>query len=86
MIQLKILKNENLNIPELHKIGCMGKIINSQKTDDGRYLIELKGLIRFKIVNEIVSNKKYRECEISFDKFYDDLSEQKENLKFSDLN
>ena len=85
MIQPKILKNENLNMPELYKIGCMGKIINSKKTDDGRYLIELKGLIRFKIVNEIVSNKKYRECEISFDKFYDDLSEQKENLKFSDL-
>ena len=85
MIQPKILKNENLNTPELYKIGCMGKIINSEKTDDGRYLIELKGMIRFKIVNEIVSNKKYRECEISFDKFYDDLSEQKENLKFSDL-
>ena len=85
MIQPKILKNENLNMPELYKIGCMGKIINSEKTDDGRYLIELKGMIRFKIVNEIVSNKKYRECEISFDKFYDDLSEQKENLKFSDL-
>ena len=85
MIQPKILKNENLNMPELYKIGCMGKIINSEKTDDGRYLIELKGMIRFKIVNEIVSNKKYRECEISFDKFYDDLSDKKENLKFSDL-
>ena len=85
MIQPKISKKENLNMPELHKIGCMGKIINSQKTDDGRYLIELKGLIRFRIVNEIISTKKYRECEISFDKFYDDLSDQKENLKFSDL-
>ena len=85
MIQPKILRNENLDIPELYKIGCMGKIINSQKTDDGRYLIELKGLIRFNIINEITSKKKYRECEISFDKFYDDLLDQKENLKFSDL-
>ena len=49
MIQPKIQKNENLDTPELYKIGCMGKIINSQKTDDGRYLIELKGLIRFNI-------------------------------------
>ena len=49
-------------------------------------MIELKGLIRFNVISEIVSKKKYRECEISFDKFYDDLSEtQKENLKFSDL-
>ena len=85
MIQPKILRNENLDTPELYKIGCMGKIINSQKTDDGRYLIELKGLIRFNIISEIVSKKKYRECEISFDKFYDDLTDQKENLKFSDL-
>ena len=85
MIQPKIQNNENFDAPELYKIGCMGKIINSQKTDDGRYLIELKGLIRFSIISEIVSEKKYRECEISFDKFYDDLTDQKENLKFSDL-
>ena len=61
MIQPKIQKNENFDAPELYKIGCMGKIINSQKTDDGRYLIELKGLIRFSIISEIVSEKKYRE-------------------------
>ena len=85
MIQPKIPRNENLDTPELYKIGCMGKIIGSQKTDDGRYLIELKGLIRFNIINEITSKKKYRECEISFDKFHDDLLDQKENLKFSDL-
>ncbi len=85
MIQPKILKNENIDSPELYKIGCMGKIINSQKTDDGRYLIELRGLIRFDIISEITSKKKYREFEISFDEFYDDLSDQKENLKFSDL-
>ena len=85
MIQPKNLKNENLDIPNLYKIGCMGKIINLEKTDDGRYLIELKGLIRFNVISEIVSEKKYRECEISFDKFYEDLSDQKENLKFSDL-
>jgi len=85
MIQPKIIKNKNLDTPELYKIGCMGKIVNLQKTDDGRYLIELKGLIRFNIISEIISKKKYRECEISFNKFYDDLSDKKENLKFSDL-
>ena len=63
----------------------MGKITNLQKTDDGRYLIELKGLIRFNIINEIKSNKKYRECEISFNEYYGDLIDQKEDLKFSDL-
>ena len=85
MIQPKIPKNESQNIPELHKIGCLGKILDLQKTDDDRYLIELKGIIRFSIISEINSKKNYRECNISFDKFYDDLEKKKENLKFSDL-
>ena len=41
MIQPKTLKNLNNKIPELHKIGCLGKIISFQETEDGRYLIEL---------------------------------------------
>ena len=85
MIQPKVPKNEIQNIPELHKIGCLGKILDLQKTDDDRYLIELKGIIRFNILSEINSKKNYRECNISFDKFYDDLEKKKENLKFSDL-
>ena len=85
MIQPKIPKNESQIIPELHKIGCLGKILDLQKTDDDRYLIELKGVIRFNIISEINSKKNYRECEISFDKFYDDLEKKEEDLKFSDL-
>ena len=72
-------------IPRLHEIGCLGKIINLEETKDGRYLLELKGIIRFRIIKEISSNKKYRECEIDFDDFYDDLNEKSEDLKFSDL-
>ena len=72
-------------IPMLHEIGCLGKITNFQETNDGRYLLELKGIIRFRIINEISSNKKYRECEIDFNNFYEDLNEKSEDLKFSDL-
>ena len=85
MIQPKILKRENQELPELYSVGCMGKIVNLQKTDDERYLIELKGLIRFNLIDEIVTKKKYREFEISFDKFYDDLEDHQEDIKFSDL-
>ncbi len=85
MIQPKMHKVESQNIPELHKIGCLGKIMDLQKTDDNRYLIELKGLIRFDIISEINSKKNYRECDVSFDKFYDDLEKNEEDLKFSDL-
>ena len=85
MIQPKMHKVESQNIPELHKTGCLGKIMDLQKTDDNRYLIELKGLIRFDIISEINSKKNYRECDVSFDKFYDDLEKKEEDLKFSDL-
>jgi len=85
MIQPKSINNESSLEPSLHKIGCLGKITSFKETDDGRYLIDLKGIIRFKIVKEIADNKPYRSCEISFDNYLNDLSEKKENLKFSDL-
>ena len=86
MVQPKTMKNfDNTKLPILHKIGCLGKINSFKETDDGRYLIELKGLIRFKIVNEITNNKNYREVEVSFDDYLHDLDEKKEDLKFSDL-
>tara|TARA_Y100001958_G_scaffold159352_1_gene160510 strand:- start:2525 stop:3046 length:522 start_codon:yes stop_codon:yes gene_type:complete len=85
MIQPKNLINEEKSIPELHNIGCMGKIVNFKETNDKMFLIELKGMIRFKIEKEINTNKKYRECEINFENFYDDLDNKKEDLKFSDL-
>ena len=86
MVQPKTMKNfDNSKLPILHKIGCLGKINSFKETDDGRYLIELKGLIRFEILNEITNNKKYREVEVSFDNYLHDLDEKKENLRFSDL-
>ncbi len=85
MIQPRNPKNQSDESIELHKIGCLGKITSFAETDDKRYLIELKGVIRFKIINEINNNKQYRECDVSYENFYEDLSENKENLKFSDL-
>jgi len=71
--------------PELHKVGCVGRIDTFEKTEDGRYLIELKGLIRFKKLREINSHKKYRECEVNYKNYVHDLDKKKENLKFTDL-
>ena len=84
MIQPKISNNSN-NIPELYNVGCLGKIISFRETEDGRYLIELKGILRFKKLNEIKTEKKYRSLEILYDDFYHDLNNEKEELKFSDL-
>jgi len=75
----------NSTSPVLHKIGCLGKITSFKETEDGRYMIELKGLIRFSLVKEIKSIKNYREYEVDFNNFNKDLEDKKEQIKFSDL-
>ena len=77
--------SENQILPALYDIGCLGKITSFKETNDGRYLIELKGLIRFQILKEINSAHKYREFEVDYKDFYHDLDNKKEELKFSDL-
>ena len=84
MIQPK-QTSEDTNNPTLHNIGCLGKITSFQETKDKRYLIELKGLIRFETIKEINTDKKYREYEIDFSRFDQDLEDKKDQLKFSDL-
>jgi uncharacterized protein len=79
-------KQNNINsIEDLHETGCLGKITNFKNTSDGRFLIDLNGLARFKIKKEIKNNKSYREYEVSFGDYEDDLNLKKEELKFSDL-
>jgi len=83
MVQPK--KNLENSLNQLYNIGCLGKITSFNETEDGRYLIVLNGLSRFKIIKEIKSEKPYRECEISFNDFQDDIKVNKEEIKFSDL-
>jgi Uncharacterized protein, similar to the N-terminal domain of Lon protease len=78
-------KKSNQNIPLLYNIGCAGKITSFNETNDGKYLIVLAGISRFKIIEELKNDKLYRECSISFDDFHYDLEENKEEIKFSDL-
>ncbi len=85
VIQPQNSKDDDLFKPKLHNVGCMGKITSFNETDDGRFLIELKGVIRFKYVKEILNKKKYRECEVDFKNYYEDLINTKEEIKFSDL-
>ena len=71
--------------PELHGVGCLGKITSFRETEDGRFLIELKGLIRFRQIKELITENKYRILEVDFKNFYQDLENKREELKFSDL-
>ena len=84
MIQPKTSYN-NRNEPELHNVGCLGKITSFRETEDGRFLIELKGILRFEKIQEINNEKKYRSLEIDYENFYLDLENNKDELKFSDL-
>ncbi len=84
MIQPK--KSGELKKPDLYKVGCAGKITSFNETDDGRYLIILNGICRFKITDEINSDNLYRECEVKYDDYIRDLNEKSEEIKFSDLN
>ena len=78
-------KKPDQNIPILYNIGCAGKITSFNETNDGKYLIVLDGISRFKIIEELKNDKLYRECSISFGDFHSDLEENKEEIKFSDL-
>ena len=84
MVQPKNFDTQT-NIPTLHDVGCLGKITSFRETDDGRFLIEVKGLIRFQIIKELETKKKYRLFEVDYESFSEDLSLNKEELKFSDL-
>ena len=84
MVQPK--KTGDLRKPDLYEVGCLGKITSFNETDDGRYLIVLNGISRYKITKEIENRKLYRECEVSFEGFLQDLSKEKGELKFADLN
>ena len=78
-------KKENSSI---YKVGCLGKISDYQETSDGRVLINLTGITRFEITKEITNQKKYREFEVDYKKFHEDVLDSKrvalvyDNFKF----
>ena len=78
-------KTGELKKPDLYRVGCAGKITSFNETDDGRYLIILNGICRFKIADEINNENLYRECRVEFDEYSSDLVEKSDQIQFSDL-
>ena len=83
MIQPK--KTGSLKKPNLYEVGCAGKITSFNETEDGRYLVILKGICRFRIIKEEKSEKLFRKCIVNFSEYYQDMEDQKEKVKFSEL-
>ena len=59
----------------VYQVGCLGKISDYQKSKDGRILINLTGISRFKILEEISNNKLYREFKVDYKDFKEDNTE-----------
>ena len=66
---------------DVYSVGCLGKITDNKKTKDGRILVNLIGITRFEIKSEINNDKSYREFQVSYDKFQQDLDPKKEKAK-----
>ena len=69
----------------VYNIGCLGKISDYQKSQDGRVLINLTGLIRFKIIEEIKNDKLYREFKVDYSRFKIDLENANSDFKIDSL-
>ena len=84
MIQPKNL-NESNDDHLFYRVGCAGKIIKFEETDDNRYLITLKGLSRFNLISEKTNEKDYKEANIAWDNFSKDLDINPKSSDFSTL-
>ena len=70
---------------QVYKIGCLGKINDLQKSEDGRILINLTGITRFKIIEEVENKKLYREFKVDYKTFEIDLKDPSGDLDTDDL-
>jgi Lon protease-like protein len=63
--------------PNLYKVGCVGRITQFAETGDSRYLLQLTGIARFRIEEELKSVASYRQCRVTFAPFADDFVARK---------
>ena len=64
----------------VYKVGCLGKISDFQKSKDGRVLINLTGITRFKILDEKINDKLYREFNVNYKSFENDIIKMTEKI------
>ena len=78
-------KSGDLKKLNLYDVGCAGKITSFNETEDGRYLIVLNGICRFRIISEEKNEKIFRVYKINFAEYLEDLNKKNEDIKFTDL-
>jgi uncharacterized protein len=77
MIQPDVVHSRNEERPALFHVGCAGRITQLAETGDGRYVLELTGIARFKVVEEMTVLTAYRQCKVDFFAFIDDFTARK---------
>src|SRR2546421_12713141 len=63
--------------PHLYRVGCVGRITQLAETGDGRYLLQLTGVARFRVEQELTVTTPYRQCRVKFTAFVDDFTARK---------
>ena len=63
--------------PNLYKVGCVGRITQLAETGDGRYLLQLTGIVRFRIAEELNVSTPYRQCRVDYTPFVGDFQARK---------
>jgi uncharacterized protein len=63
--------------PSLYKVGCVGRITQLAESGDGRYLLQLTGIARFRIAEELAVRTPYRQCRVLYTPFVDDFTARK---------
>ena len=77
MIQPDVTHSRNEEKPVLFHVGCVGRITQLAESGDGRYILELTGIARFKVVEEMQVLTAYRQCKVDYFPFIDDFTARK---------
>jgi uncharacterized protein len=77
MIQPDVARSQNEDKPELFRVGCVGRITQFAEAGDGRYILELTGIARFRIKQELTVLTPYRQCTVDYFPYIDDFTARK---------
>ena len=80
-----MIQPNNSSQDKLYEVGCAGKIVKFEETEDKRYLITLRGLSRFDLISEKTNRKNFKEAQIKWDRYSQDLQKKNINEKFTSL-
>src|SRR6202043_1501196 len=77
MIQPDVTPSPDEAKPVLFRVGCVGRITQLAEAGDGRYILELTGIARFKVIEEVVVLTQYRQCKVDYFPYIDDFTARK---------